>query len=128
MDIVHIDKCRYEIQKQKEVPVWYSGITGPFRALTIPDHCSRTLPCDDKVKYRAICSCEYFAFVRCDLLLNSSECRPLDSNICHQNSLSSFGHEICGLTDRHYLPTAKFTNKIYPELQISCLATDWTTG
>jgi hypothetical protein len=30
MDIVCIDKCQYEIQEQKEVPVWY---TGPFRAL-----------------------------------------------------------------------------------------------
>jgi hypothetical protein len=26
MDIIHIDKCRYEIQEQKEVPVWYTGI------------------------------------------------------------------------------------------------------
>jgi hypothetical protein len=26
-----IDKCRYEIHEQKEVPVWY---TGPFRALS----------------------------------------------------------------------------------------------
>jgi hypothetical protein len=27
MDTVYIDKCRYEIQEQKEVPVLY---TGPF--------------------------------------------------------------------------------------------------
>jgi hypothetical protein len=26
MDIVYIDKCRYEIQEQKEVPVRYTGI------------------------------------------------------------------------------------------------------
>jgi hypothetical protein len=25
-DILYIDKCRYEIQEQKEVPVWYTGI------------------------------------------------------------------------------------------------------
>jgi hypothetical protein len=30
MDMVYIDKYRYEIQEQKEVPVWY---TDPFRAL-----------------------------------------------------------------------------------------------
>jgi hypothetical protein len=30
MVIVYTDKCRYEIQEQKEVSVWY---TGPFRAL-----------------------------------------------------------------------------------------------
>jgi hypothetical protein len=30
MDIVYVDECRYEIQEQEEVPVWY---TGPFRAL-----------------------------------------------------------------------------------------------
>jgi hypothetical protein len=34
MDIVHIDKCRNEIQEQKEVPVLY---TGPFRALVAID-------------------------------------------------------------------------------------------
>jgi hypothetical protein len=28
MDILHIVKYRYEVQEQKEVPVWY---TGPFR-------------------------------------------------------------------------------------------------
>jgi hypothetical protein len=28
--MVYIDKCRYEIQEQQEVPVWY---TGPFPAL-----------------------------------------------------------------------------------------------
>jgi hypothetical protein len=32
MDIVYIDKCRYEIQEQKEVPVWY---TGTFQAMGI---------------------------------------------------------------------------------------------
>jgi hypothetical protein len=26
MGIVYIDKCRYEVQEQKEVPVWYTGI------------------------------------------------------------------------------------------------------
>jgi hypothetical protein len=26
MDIVYIDKRRYDIQEQKEVPVWYTGI------------------------------------------------------------------------------------------------------
>jgi hypothetical protein len=30
MDIVHIDKCRYEIQEQKEVLVWYIGICQPI--------------------------------------------------------------------------------------------------
>jgi hypothetical protein len=38
MDIAYTDKCRYEIQGQKEVPVRYTGIfrvryTGIFRAL-----------------------------------------------------------------------------------------------
>jgi uncharacterized membrane-anchored protein YitT (DUF2179 family) len=32
--VVYIDKCRYEIQEQKEVPVWY---TGPFRELLVSD-------------------------------------------------------------------------------------------
>jgi hypothetical protein len=32
MAVAYIDKYRYEIQEQKEVPVWY---TGPFRALPI---------------------------------------------------------------------------------------------
>jgi hypothetical protein len=27
--VIHTDKCRYEIQEEKEVPVWY---TGPFRS------------------------------------------------------------------------------------------------
>jgi hypothetical protein len=26
MDIVDNDNCRYEIQEQKELPVWYTGI------------------------------------------------------------------------------------------------------
>jgi hypothetical protein len=26
MDIVYIDKYQHEIQEQKEVPVWYTGI------------------------------------------------------------------------------------------------------
>jgi hypothetical protein len=30
MDIVYIDKCRYEIQEQKEVPVRYTGIYRPI--------------------------------------------------------------------------------------------------
>jgi hypothetical protein len=30
MDIVYIDKCRYEIQDQKEDPVWYTSICGPI--------------------------------------------------------------------------------------------------
>jgi hypothetical protein len=34
MDIIYTDKCRYEVQEQKEVPVWY---TGPFRALLSAD-------------------------------------------------------------------------------------------
>jgi hypothetical protein len=25
MDILYIDNCRYGIQKQREVPVWYTG-------------------------------------------------------------------------------------------------------
>jgi hypothetical protein len=32
MDVVYIDKCQYEIQEQKKVPVWY---TGPFQALLL---------------------------------------------------------------------------------------------
>jgi hypothetical protein len=28
--MVYIDKCRYEIQEQKEVPVWYTGIERPI--------------------------------------------------------------------------------------------------
>jgi hypothetical protein len=27
---MYVDKCRYEIQEQKEVPVWYTGIYGPI--------------------------------------------------------------------------------------------------
>jgi hypothetical protein len=34
MDVVYTGKWQYEIQEQKEVPIWY---TGPFRALTIYD-------------------------------------------------------------------------------------------
>jgi hypothetical protein len=30
MNIVYIDKSRYEIQEQKEVPVWYTGIYRPI--------------------------------------------------------------------------------------------------
>jgi hypothetical protein len=30
MDIVYIKKCRYEIEEQKEVPVWYTGIYRPI--------------------------------------------------------------------------------------------------
>jgi hypothetical protein len=30
MDVVYIGKCRYEIQEQKEVPVWYTGIYRPI--------------------------------------------------------------------------------------------------
>jgi hypothetical protein len=30
MDIVYIDKWRYEIQEQKEVPLWYTGIIDPL--------------------------------------------------------------------------------------------------
>jgi hypothetical protein len=30
MDIGHVDKCRYEIQEYKEVPVWYTGIYRPI--------------------------------------------------------------------------------------------------
>jgi hypothetical protein len=30
MDIVYVDKCRYEVQEQKEVPVWYTGIYRPI--------------------------------------------------------------------------------------------------
>jgi hypothetical protein len=26
MDILYVDKCRYEIQEQKEVRLWYAGI------------------------------------------------------------------------------------------------------
>jgi hypothetical protein len=33
MDTVYIDKYRYWIQEQKEVPVGMSVYTGPFRAL-----------------------------------------------------------------------------------------------
>jgi hypothetical protein len=34
MGIVYIDKCRYEIQEQREVPVWhYRHISAHF------DHC-----------------------------------------------------------------------------------------
>jgi hypothetical protein len=30
MDVVYVDKFRYEIQEQKEVPVWYTGIYRPI--------------------------------------------------------------------------------------------------
>jgi hypothetical protein len=30
MDIVYIDKCRYEIQERKEVPVCYTGVYRPI--------------------------------------------------------------------------------------------------
>jgi hypothetical protein len=26
MDVVYIDKCRYDIQEEEELPVWYTGI------------------------------------------------------------------------------------------------------
>jgi hypothetical protein len=29
-DIVCIDKCRYEIQEQNEIPEWYTGIYRPI--------------------------------------------------------------------------------------------------
>jgi hypothetical protein len=29
MYILYIDKCRYEIQEQKEVPIWYTGTHRP---------------------------------------------------------------------------------------------------
>jgi hypothetical protein len=32
-----IDKYRYKIQKQKEVPVSIPAYTGPFRALTVTE-------------------------------------------------------------------------------------------
>jgi hypothetical protein len=32
MGIVHIDKCRYEIQEQKEFPVWYTGVYRPIKS------------------------------------------------------------------------------------------------
>jgi hypothetical protein len=35
MPTAYIGKCRYEIQEQKAVPVWYTdtGCTGPFREI-----------------------------------------------------------------------------------------------
>jgi hypothetical protein len=30
MDMAYTDKCRYEIQEQKEAPVWYAGIHWPI--------------------------------------------------------------------------------------------------
>jgi hypothetical protein len=30
MDVAYIDKCRYEIQGQKEVPVWYTATYRPI--------------------------------------------------------------------------------------------------
>jgi hypothetical protein len=30
MGVVHIDKCRYEIQEQEDVPVCYTGIYRPI--------------------------------------------------------------------------------------------------
>jgi hypothetical protein len=43
MDVLYIDKRRYEIQEHKEVPVWYTDIYRPisstaYRALT-PNNC-----------------------------------------------------------------------------------------
>jgi hypothetical protein len=35
MDIVYTDKCRYEIQEQKEVPVWYTGIYRPISSTAV---------------------------------------------------------------------------------------------
>jgi hypothetical protein len=33
MDIVYIDKCRYEIQEPKTVPIWYIGIYRPISSM-----------------------------------------------------------------------------------------------
>jgi hypothetical protein len=30
MDVTYTDKCWYYVQKQKEVPVWYTGIYQPI--------------------------------------------------------------------------------------------------
>jgi hypothetical protein len=35
MGIVYIDKCRNEIQEQKEVPVWYTGIYPPISSIVL---------------------------------------------------------------------------------------------
>jgi hypothetical protein len=34
MDIIYTDKCRYEIQEQKEVPVWYPGTYRSILSIT----------------------------------------------------------------------------------------------
>jgi hypothetical protein len=41
MDIVYIDNCRYEIQEQKEVPVWCNGI---YRSISRTDLYAPTKP------------------------------------------------------------------------------------
>jgi hypothetical protein len=38
MDRVYIDKCRYEIQEQNYVPIWYTGIYRPI-STTDPKAC-----------------------------------------------------------------------------------------
>jgi hypothetical protein len=35
MDIVYIDKCRYEIQEQKKFRYGVPAYTGPFRTLIV---------------------------------------------------------------------------------------------
>jgi hypothetical protein len=46
MDIVNIDKCRYEVQEQKEVPIWYAGMYRPIwsTACTVQRHYRLTIP------------------------------------------------------------------------------------
>jgi hypothetical protein len=45
MDILCIDKCRYEIQEQKEVPLWYTGI---YQFISSTDIMSFFHECDPK--------------------------------------------------------------------------------
>jgi hypothetical protein len=63
MHIVYTDKCRYKIQEQKEVPVWY---TSPFSALILR---------------RKYFSC-YFVIKQCYYFIKHILCAKSGSEIC----------------------------------------------
>jgi hypothetical protein len=58
MNVVHIEKCRYEIQELKDVPVWY---TGKYRPI------SSTGSTSDKRVIREWIKETYVAYFKVDL-------------------------------------------------------------
>jgi hypothetical protein len=39
MDVDYIDKCRYELQEQKNVPLWYTDIYWPISRIEFAQSC-----------------------------------------------------------------------------------------